>query len=77
MFLTKPKHTSHEQRILNHLKKSGGHGAWSYELSKQSVGSWDWRKYISNLRKDGHNIVSVRVKGQTFKYYLVPDPLET
>lgn len=76
MLFLKPKHESHESRILKHLKKAGHHGEFNYNLSKQSVGSWDWRKYISNLRHDGYNIQRVQVSRAVHKYYLVSEPEE-
>lgn len=77
MFLLKNK-PSHHDRILKHLKKCGRYGSWNYELARESIGGLAWHRRITDLRKEGHNIVKARMTGGSFKYYLVmEDPLET
>lgn len=77
MFKMKPK-TSHTSRILQELKKAGRYGKYNYELSKPQVGGLCYHRRITDLRKSGENIVTVRISQGIFKYYYVPeDPLET
>lgn len=61
---------SHTVRIIKHLKYVGKHGAWNFELSRESIGGMDWRKCISLLRKEGYNIQHVRTVDGGHKYYL-------
>lgn len=80
MFKVKSKtsHESHETKILKALKKAGRYGAYNYELAKPNVGGLAWHRRITELRKSGENIVTVRLSKGVFKYYYVnEEPLET
>lgn len=72
MLFVKPKQ-SHSARILNHLKKNKRFGAYNHELAKESIGGMDWRKCISMLRKEGHEIMHVQTPEGAHKYYWVGD----
>ena len=62
-----------EQKILRTLIKADTFGVTNYELSKLAL---KYTSVISELRKDGHNIVCVREKihngraSNTYRYYL-------
>lgn len=70
MLFTKTKPASHGSRILSHLKQAGSYGEYNHVLARQGIGGLDWRRAISTLRKDGHNIQCVRLSKGLFKYYL-------
>lgn len=69
----KTKHSSHEQRILQQLKKAGKYGCYGHELAKAGVGGLAWHRRITDLRKDGENIITVRISRGIFKYYYIPE----
>lgn len=51
----KLKHLSQESKILALIKRPGG--AYNFELSRFAL---KYTSVISNLRKDGHNILAIR-----------------
>lgn len=73
MLFTRTKPVSHTARILQHLKKVGPHGAFSYDLARPNLGGLSWHRRITDLRKEGHHISTVRVSRSIFKYYLEPE----
>ena len=60
----KPK--SQVARILELLKRAGGQGVYNYELSRVCL---SWHRRITDLRKSGEHIQSVRLKRGIYKYY--------
>ena len=62
-----------EQRILRALIKADTFGLTNYQLSKLAL---KYTSVISDLRKNGHNIICVREKlpngraSNTYRYYL-------
>lgn len=68
MLLKKSK--PHGEKVLNQLKKSGKYGVFGHDLAKQNVGGWRFGEYIRQLRSKGHVIDTVRISGNTTKYYL-------
>jgi hypothetical protein len=69
MLFVKTKPASHEQRILQALKKAGHYGAYGHDLAKPSVGGLAWHRRITDLRQEGVNISTVRINRSTFKYF--------
>lgn len=67
------KKLTQEQRVLRTLIKADTFGVTNYELSRLAL---KYTSVISELRKDGHNIVCVREKlpngrfSNTYRYYL-------
>lgn len=55
-----------EGQILEYLKRKHKYGATNYELSRIAL---CYTKAISNLRKEGQQITTIRVSKGTFKYY--------
>ena len=64
---------SQEQRVLRTLIKADTFGVTNYQLSRLAL---KYTSVVSELRKDGHNIVCVREKlpngraSNTYRYYL-------
>ena len=62
-----------EERILKALIRADYHGLTNYDLSRFAL---KYTSVVSDLRKDGHNIVCVREKlkngraSNTYRYYL-------
>lgn len=69
LFVKQPKYQSHEAKVLAHLKKAGHFGAYSYELARPTVGGLAWHRRITDLRKDGERISTVRISRSVFKYF--------
>lgn len=61
---------THEQRIMEALKKAGHFGMWTRDLAKPNCGGHRFSAYIRDLRKDGHNISRVRISNYESKYFL-------
>ena len=67
------KKLSQEQKILRTLIKADTFGVTNYQLSRLAL---KYTSVVSELRKDGHNIVCVREKlpngraSNTYRYYL-------
>ena len=67
------KKLSQEQRVLRTLIKADTFGVTNYQLSRLAL---KYTSVISDLRKDGHNIVCVRERlpngraSNTYRYYL-------
>ena len=67
------KKLSQEQRVLRALTKADKFGLTNYQLSRLAL---KYTSVISDLRKEGHNIVCVREKlpngkaSNTYRYYL-------
>ena len=67
------KKLTQEQRILRALIKADTFGLTNYQLSKLAL---KYTSVISDLRKNGHNIICVREKlkngraSNTYRYYL-------
>ena len=67
------KKLTQEQRILRALIKADTFGLTNYQLSKLAL---KYTSVVSDLRKDGHNIICVREKlpngraSNTYRYYL-------
>lgn len=55
-------------RILKLLKDRGQWGAYNYELSKIAL---KYTNRISELRKEGNNILTERISQGTFRYILI------
>ncbi len=68
MLFKKSKYESQSTKILKKLKKAGKYGQTNYELAKVCIG---WHRRITDLRKSGEPIVTVRISRGIFKYYLV------
>lgn len=66
----KVKPVTSEGRILAYLRLCGDHGAFNYELAKQSIGGLAWHRRITDLRQEGFDIVTIRISKGTFKYFL-------
>lgn len=66
MNLLHKRKMSQTARVLQMLKKAP-YGVYNHELAKQAL---CYTKVISNLRKDGHVILAIRVDGSGYKYYL-------
>lgn len=58
--------TTKDGRVLYYLK-THKHGATNYQLNKITL---HYGAVIHRLRKEGHNISTVRLTHGTFKYYL-------
>ena len=67
------KKLSQEQKILRTLIKADTFGVTNYQLSRLAL---KYTSVVSELRKEGHNIVCVRKKlpngraSNTYRYYL-------
>ena len=67
------KKLTQEQRILRALIKADTFGLTNYQLSKLAL---KYTSVISDLRKNGHNIICVRDRlpngraSNTYRYYL-------
>lgn len=67
------KKLTQEQKILRALIKADTFGLTNYDLSRLAL---KYTSVISDLRKEGHNIVCVREKlpngrsSNTYRYYL-------
>jgi len=67
------KKLSQEQRVLRTLIKADTFGVTNYQLSRLAL---KYTSVVSELRKEGHNIVCVREKlpngraSNTYRYYL-------
>ena len=67
------KKLTQEQRILRALIKADTFGLTNYQLSKLAL---KYTSVISDLRKNGHNIICMREKlpngraSNTYRYYL-------
>jgi len=67
------KKLTQEQRVLRALIKADMFGLTNYELSRLAL---KYTSVVSDLRKEGHNIVCVREKlpngraSNTYRYYL-------
>ena len=67
------KKPTQEQRVLRTLIKADTFGVTSYELSRLAL---KYTSVVSDLRKEGHNIVCVRERlpngraSNTYRYYL-------
>ena len=67
------KKLTQEQKILRTLIKADTFGVTNYELSRLAL---KYTSVVSDLRKEGHNIVCVREKlpngraSNTYRYYL-------
>ena len=67
------KKLTQEERVLRTLIKADTFGVTNYQLSKLAL---KYTSVISDLRKEGHNIVCVRDKlpngraSSTYRYYL-------
>ena len=67
------KKLTQEQRVLRALIKADTFGLTNYELSKLAL---KYTSVISDLRKNGHNIICVRDRlpngraSNTYRYYL-------
>ena len=67
------KRLTQEQKILRTLIKADTFGVTNYELSKLAL---KYTSVISDLRKNGHNIICVRDRlpngraSNTYRYYL-------
>ena len=67
------KKLTQEQKILRTLIKADTFGVTNYELSKLAL---KYTSVISDLRKNGHNIICVRDRlpngraSNTYRYYL-------
>jgi len=67
------KKLTQEQKILRTLIKADTFGVTNYQLSRLAL---KYTSVISDLRKEGHNIVCVREKlpngrsSNTYRYYL-------
>ena len=67
------KKLTQEQRVLRALIKADTFGLTNYELSRLAL---KYTSVVSDLRKEGHNIVCVREKlpngraSNTYRYYL-------
>ena len=67
------KKLSQEERVLRTLIKADTFGVTNYELSKLAL---KYTSVISDLRKEGHNIICVRDRlpngraSNTYRYYL-------
>lgn len=67
------KKLTQEQRILMALIKAGTFGLTNYDLSRLAL---KYTSVVSDLRKEGHNIVCVRDTlpngraSNTYRYYL-------
>ena len=67
------KKLSQEQRVLRTLIKADTFGVTNYQLSRLAL---KYTSVISDLRKDGHNIVCVRERlpngraSNTYRYYI-------
>ena len=67
------KKLSQEEKILRTLIKADTFGVTNYQLSKLAL---KYTSVVSDLRKEGHNIVCVREKlpngraSNTYRYYL-------
>jgi hypothetical protein len=77
MLFTKPTHQTQEQRIFTAIKNSHQpSGVTNWQLSRIAL---NYTMRVSELRKDGHNIIAVRDKlpngkaSNTFRYYLVAE----
>lgn len=70
MQLLHRKPVSHKQKVLQHLKKCGKYGAYSYELAKPNLGGLCWHRRITDLRKEGFVIDGIQVKNGIWKYFL-------
>lgn len=65
------KKTTHKTKVLDCLNRAGMRGVPNHELAKQSVGGFRFSEYIRQLRKEGHDIITYRVSGSTFKYAIL------
>ena len=67
------KKLTQEERVLRTLIKADTFGVTNYQLSRLAL---KYTSVISDLRKDGHNIICVREKlpngraSNTYRYYL-------
>ena len=67
------KKPTQEERVLRTLIKADTFGVTNYELSKLAL---KYTSVISDLRKNGHNIICVRDRlphgraSNTYRYYL-------
>ena len=67
------KKLTQEQKILRTLIKADTFGVTNYELSKLAL---KYTSVVSDLRKNGHNIICVRDRlpngraSNTYRYYL-------
>lgn len=67
------KKLTQEQRVLRALIKADTFGVTNYQLSRLAL---KYTSVVSDLRKEGHNIVCVREKlpngkaSNTYRYYL-------
>lgn len=74
IFQNKPKAITQEGRVLEMIKRK--HGATNWELSHIAL---KYTSVISELRKEGHNIIAERQylkngrASNTYKYHLVSD----
>jgi hypothetical protein len=57
------------ERIFNALKASGEAGVTNYQLTGIAL---RYGARLLELRKDGHKILSVHVKGSMWRFILVP-----
>lgn len=73
MLFVKTKPVSREARILAYLKKCGHYGAFNHDLAKPGIGGLAWHRRITDLRKDGVNITTIRISKGVFKYFLDDD----
>jgi hypothetical protein len=70
MFLLNKPKASQEARILKLLKNNRVYGVTNYELARCSL---RYSARIYNLRKDGHNILTLQITRGTWKYYLLDE----
>jgi hypothetical protein len=71
VIFTKKNKKPHKLLVLERLNKAGMTGVFNYELAEQRVGGFRFSEYVRQLRQDGHNIVTYRVSGSTFKYAIL------
>lgn len=59
------------QRVLQALYDAHLHGLTAIQLSHPTIGALDYRKRVSEVRKDGWTIVSLRIEGKPYSRYFL------
>jgi hypothetical protein len=70
---TTHKRPTQKQKLLKILQMRGRHGAYNWELNEHV--SFRYSARIHELRHEGHNITTQKIKDGVFKHVLIPESL--